>query len=60
MQLYVLVREEDEGGGGDGGLRHIVDADAAVHRDRGLLEVYVGEEAVHLAGGDALAPLAAD
>ena len=56
----VAVGEEDEGGRGDGGLRHIVDADAAVDGDRGALEVDVGEEAVHLAGGDALAALAGD
>ena len=60
VQLDVLVGEEDEGRGGDGGLRHIVDADAAIHRDRRLLEVDGGEEAVHLACGDALAALAGD
>ena len=60
VELDVAVGEEDEGGRGDGGLRHIVDADAAVHGDRGALEVDAGEEAVHLAGGDALAALAGD
>ena len=56
----VAVGEEDEGGRGDGGLGHIVDADAAVDGDGGALEVDVGEEAVHLAGGDSLAALAGD
>ena len=60
MELDVAVGEEDEGGRGDGGLRHVIDFDAAVHGDRGALEVDVGEEAVHLAGGDALAALAGD
>lgn len=60
VEFDVAVCEEDEGGWGDGGLRHIVDADAAVHGDRCLLEVDGGEEAVHLAGGDALAALAGD
>ena len=58
--LTSLVGEEDEGGRGDGGLGHVIDFDAAVHRDRRALEVDVGEEAVHLAGGDALAALAGD
>jgi len=56
----VAVGEEDEGGRGDGGLGHVIDADAAVDGDRGALEVDGGEEAVHLAGGDALAALAGD
>lgn len=60
VETDVAVGEEDEGGGGDGGLGHIVDADAAVHGDGGALEVDFGEEAVHLAGGDALATLAGD
>ena len=60
METDVAVGEEDEGGRGDGGLGHIVDADAAVDGDRGALEVDFGEEAVHLAGGDALAALAGD
>ena len=60
VELDVAVGEEDEGGRGDGGLRHVIDLDAAVHGDRGALEVDVGEEAVHLAGGDALAALAGD
>ena len=60
VEFDVLVGEEDEGGWGDGGLGHVVDLDAAVHGDAGALEVDVGEEAVHLAGGDALAALAGD
>jgi len=60
VETDVAVGEEDEGGRGDGGLGHIVDADAAVDGDRGALEVDFGEEAVHLAGGDALAALAGD
>src|ERR1019366_10809389 len=59
-ELDVLVGEQHEGGWGDGGLGHVVDADAAVHGDGGALEVDLGEEAVHLAGGDALAALAGD
>ena len=60
VEFDVLVGEEDEGGGRDGCLGHVVDLDAAVHGDRGALEVDLGEEAVHLAGGDALAALAGD
>ena len=60
VEFDVAVGEEDEGGRGDGGLGHVVDVDAAVHGDGGALEVDVGEEAVHLAGGDALAALAGD
>jgi len=60
VELDVAVGEEDEGGRGDGGLGHVIDFDAAVHGDGGALEVDVGEEAVHLAGGDALAALAGD
>jgi len=60
VEFDVLVGEEDEGGWGDGGLGHVVDLDAAVHGDGGALEVDFGEEAVHLAGGDALAALAGD
>ena len=60
VEFDVLVGEEDEGGWGYGGLGHVVDADAAIHRDGCLLEVDGGEEAVHLAGGDALAALAGD
>jgi hypothetical protein len=30
VEFDVLVGEEDEGGWGDGGLGHVVDADAAV------------------------------
>ena len=60
VETDVAVGEEDEGGRGDGGLGHVIDFDAAVHGDRGALEVDVGEEAVHLAGGDALAALAGD
>ena len=60
VEFDVLVGEEDEGRRSDGGLGHVVDLDAAVHGDRGALEVDLGEEAVHLAGGDALAALAGD
>jgi len=60
VEFDVAVGEEDEGGRGDGGLRHVIDFDAAVHGNRGALEVDVGEEAVHLAGGDSLAALAGD
>jgi len=60
VETDVAVGEEDEGGRGDGGLGHVIDADAAIDGDRGALEVDVGEEAVHLAGGDALAALAGD
>ena len=60
VEFDVLVGEEDEGGWGDGGLGHVVDLDAAIHRNRRALEVDAGEEAVHLAGGDALAALAGD
>jgi len=60
VQTDVAVGEEDEGGRGDGGLGHVIDFDAAVDGDGGALEVDVGEEAVHLAGGDALAALAGD
>src|ERR1035441_5775025 len=58
VEFDVLVGEEDEGGWGDGGLGHVVNPDAAVHGDGRALEVDLGEEAVHLAGGDALAALA--
>ena len=60
VETDVAVGEEDEGGRGDGGLGHVIDFDAAVHGDGGSLEVDFGEEAVHLAGGDALAALAGD
>src|ERR1035437_4951267 len=54
------LSEEDERRWGDGGLGHVIDADAAVHGDGRFLEVDLLEEAVHLAGGDALAALAGD
>ena len=60
VEFDVLIGEQDEGGWGDGGLGHVVDLDAAVHGDGRALEVDLGEEAVHLAGGDALAALAGD
>ena len=60
MQLDVAVGEEDKRRRGDGGLGHVIDFDAAVHGDRGALEVDGGEEAVHRTGGDALAALAGD
>jgi hypothetical protein len=60
VEFDVAVGEEDEGWWGDGGLGHVVDADAAVHGNGRALEVDLGEEAVHLAGGDALAALAGD
>ena len=60
VELDVLVGEEDERRGGDGGLGHVIDLDAAVHGDGRALEVDLGEEAVHLAGGDALAALTGD
>src|ERR1035437_7495337 len=60
VEFDVLIREQDEGGWGYGGLGHVIDADAAVHGDGRFLEVDLFEEAVHLAGGDALAALAGD
>src|ERR1700690_1008198 len=57
VEFNVAVGEEDEGGGGDGSLGHIEDANAFRHGDAGALEIYPVEEAVHLAGSDALAAL---
>src|SRR6185503_11589618 len=58
VEFDVAVGEEDEGGRSDGSLRHVVDLHATLHRNRGLLEVHAAQEAIHLAGGDALAALA--
>ena len=55
MQLDVAVGEEDEGGRGDGGLRHVEDADALRHGYWCALEIDLVEKAIHLSGGDALA-----
>src|SRR5580698_7117622 len=60
MQLDVTVGEKDESGWGNGGLGHVEDADALRHGDAGALEIDLVEEAIHLAGGDALAALGGD
>jgi len=60
VQLHIAVCEQDEGRRSDRRLRHVIDLYALVHRNRGALEVDVGEEAVHLACRDALAALACD
>ena len=57
MQLDLPVGEEHERGRGDSRLRHVVDANLFGSRHGGSLEVDLLEETVHLAGGNALAPL---
>ena len=60
MECGGAVGEEDESWGRDGGLGHVEDADALRVGDASAFEVDVLEEAVHLAGGDALTALAGD
>ena len=60
MKLDVAIGEEDERGRRDRGLGHVEDANALGHRHRRALEVDLVQEAVHLAGGDALTPLLGD
>ncbi len=60
VQFHLAVGEEDEGRRSDGGLRHVVDPDLFRGGNGGALEVDALEEAVHLAGGDALAALRGD
>ena len=60
MEFHGPIGEEDEGGGRDGGLGHVVDFHALTDGNGGALEVDVFQEAVHLAGSDALAALGGD
>jgi hypothetical protein len=60
VQADVTISEEDEGGRGYGGLRHVEDADALGHGDGRALKVDLFEEAVHLARSDAFAALGGD
>ncbi len=60
VQFDGAVGEEDEGWRRDGSLSHVVNADAFGHGNAGALEIDFVEEAIHLAGGDALAALGGD
>jgi hypothetical protein len=45
VEFDVAVGKQDEGGWGDGGLGPVLDADAELEWDGGLLEIDAGEEA---------------
>ena len=60
MQLHLAVGEQDECRRRNRRLGQVQDLYSLANGDRSPIEIYVLQETVHLAGGDALPPLRRD